>query len=189
MPVPFNDSDELEKLGSAGYLRIVASEDRRGFRGALFLMNARGEPVEFTYNQIEIPSAFLWRHGDLTKHAARRLTMSLLDTCPRVPSFLICLASEIGHELFCQEIQLSIPVCRVASLSEAIPHSSLEVEVSAQSSEPLHLFWFPGKPADSSTEHGLFDRLITGGLILEPFERCLVGLQEVYSSCTDSARP
>jgi hypothetical protein len=181
MPIPFRDADEVEELGAAGYLKIDTSADSSVFGGALFLVNARGEPLEFTYSNIETPNTFLWRQDDIRRHAIRKLTTSLLATCRKVPQFIMCLADEAHHELFCNEIHLSIPVCRIASLMKATSHSGLEIQVTIDGPEPLHLFWFPGKPADESLEHRLLTRLIARGLLLEPFERALVGLSEVYS--------
>jgi hypothetical protein len=180
MPIPFRDADEVEELGAAGYLKIDTSADGRVLRGALFLVNARGEPLEFTYSKIETPNTFLWRQEDIRRHAIRKLTTSLLATCRKVPQFIICLADEVHHELFCNEIHLSIPVCRVASLLKATSHSGLEIQETINGPDLLHLFWFPSKPADESLEHRFLTRLIAHGLLLEPFDRALVGLREVY---------
>lgn len=182
MPIPFRDADEIEALGVAGYLRIDASQDGKVFRGALFLVNARGEPVEFTYSEVKTPGTFLWRHEDIRRHATRKLAASLLATCREVPQFLICLADEVGHDLFCNEIHLSIPVGRVASLLESTPHSQSEVQADIEDPQPLHIFWFPGKPADESLENRLLSKLVNRGLLLEPFDRALVGLAEVYGN-------
>ena len=57
MPVPFRDDAEIKALGLAAYLKM--ERDGSGYRGALFLVNARGEPVEFTYTRVEIPHTFL----------------------------------------------------------------------------------------------------------------------------------
>jgi len=184
MPIPFRDADVVEELGAAGYLKIDVSDNESTFRGALFLVNARGEPLEFTYNRIYAPNTFLWRRGDVRRHATLKLVTSLLATCPRIPKFIICLADEINHELFCNEIHLSTPVCRVASLMKATSYSKLEVQAALEDPQPHHLFWFPGKPAEDSTEHHLLGRLIACGLFLEPFDRALVGLREVYSDNT-----
>lgn len=188
MPVPFRDAQEVEELGTAGYLKIHALTDSAEFRGALFLINARGEPLEFTYNRIQTPNTFLWRQDDINRHAVRKLTTSLLDTCPKVPRFIICLAEEVHNELFCNEVHLSIPVCRVASPMKATPHSNLEVQTTIESPEPMHLFWFPIKPSDGSIEERLVNQLIARSLLLEPFERALVGLREVYSSDTGQTK-
>ena len=182
MPVPFRDADEVAELGAAGYLKIAALPDDAAFQGALFLINGRGEPLEFTYNRIQTPNTFLWRQDDVRRHAVRKLTTSLLETCPRVPKFIICLADEVHHELFCNEVHLSIPVCRVASPLKATPHSKLEIQATLERPEPVHLFWFPFKPPDDSIEERLVNQLVARGLLLEPFERALVGLREVNSS-------
>ena len=182
MPIDFRDADEIGELGAAGYLKIDTPDEGRIFRGALFLVNARGEPLEFTYNKIETPSSFLWRQDDIRRHSTRRLVTSLFDTCKKTPKFLICMANEIGHELFCNEIHLAIPVCRVGSSLQSISHSSQEIEATLEEPEPLHLFWFPEQPGTESLEHRLLSRLSSTGLLLEPFERALAGLREVYSS-------
>ncbi len=85
VPIPFQDAADLEALGAAAFLKIEPAgrvgggessqragrgegggEPNRlagptGVRGALFLINARGEPLEFAYNRVETPSTFLWR--------------------------------------------------------------------------------------------------------------------------------
>ena len=65
MPIPFRDADEIEELGAVAYLKVAAIEDRGTYRGALFLVNARGEPLEFTYNSVETPNTYLWRKEDI----------------------------------------------------------------------------------------------------------------------------
>jgi len=185
MPIPFRDADEIEELGTVGYLKIDSLDERRVFRGALFLVNARGEPLEFTYNQVETPSSFLWRQDDIWRHATRRLVTSLFDTCQKTPRFLMCMADEVDHTLFCNEIHMAIPICRVGSSLQSIPHSNLEIEATVEEPEPLHLFWFPEQPGSESLEHRLLNRLSSSGLLLEPFERALAGLREVYANPGD----
>ena len=182
MPISFRDADEIDELGAVGYLKIDIPDEGWGFHGALFLVNARGEPLEFTYNKIETPSSFLWHQDDIRRHATRRLVTSLFDTCQKTPKFLICMANEIGHELFCNEIHMAIPVCRVGSSLQSISHSNLEIETTLEDSEPLHLFWFPEQPGNESLEHRLLNRLISAGMLMEPFERAQAGLREVYPS-------
>jgi len=187
MPIPFRDADEIEELGVAGYLKLESSASASTVRGALFLINARGEPLEFTYNRLETPNTFLWRQNDVSRHSVRKLTVSLLATCSKVPRFILCLADDIYHELFCNEVLLSVPVCRIASPLKTTAHSALESQETLESPEPVHLFWFPGKPADDSIEQRLLNRLVAGGLLLEPFERILVGLGEVYDGVKQEA--
>jgi hypothetical protein len=182
MPIPYRDADDLDELGTVAYLKIEPLPHNTGYLGALFLINARGEPIEFTYNRIDTPQAFLWRPEDLRRHAARKLTASLFSLCPRTPRLLLCLAREVGGELFCQDIQVSIPVCRLAHATEVIAPSAAETTDTVPASEPLHAFWFPGKPAEDAIEARLWRLLTARGLLLEPFARASVGLREVYQT-------
>ncbi len=180
MPIPYHDSDDLNELGAVGYLKIEPVTNGLGYLGALFLLNARGEPLEFTYNRIDTPQTFLWRQDDLRRHAARKLTASLFSLCPRTPRLLLCLTQEVGSELFCQDIQVSIPVCRLALNRETLSSTDAETKDVVQMSDPVHVFWFPGKPAEDSIELRLLQLVAARGLLLEPFERASIGLQEVY---------
>jgi hypothetical protein len=181
MPIPYRDADELSDLGIAGYLKIEPVQEGSGYLAALFLINARGEPLEFTYNRIETPHTFLWRQADIRRHATRKLTASILSLCPKAPRLILCLAEEIGSELFTQDIQVSVPVCRIAPAIKAISYSSIEIQDKIETENPMHLFWYPGKPQDDSIEVKLLHELTNRGLLTEPFERALIGLREVYS--------
>jgi len=183
MPIPYRDADDLDELGTAGYLKIEPTADGSGYLGALFLINARGEPVEFTYNRIDTPHTFLWRQDDLRRHATRKLTASLFALCPKTPRLLLCLAQEI--ELFCQDLQISILVCRIDPASEAILSSDAETKDTVHASEPVQVFWFPGRPAEDAIELRLLRLLSSHGLLLEPFERASIGLREVYRTTGD----
>ena len=180
MPIPYRDADDLDELGAVGYLKIEPVTDGSGYLGALFLLNARGEPLEFTYNRIDTPNTFLWRKEDLRRHAARKLTASLFSLCPRTPRLLLCLAEEVGSELFTQEIQVSIPVCRLATGREALSAVDSETKDIVQAAEPVHAFWLPDKPGEGSIELRLLQLVAGRGLLLEPFERASIGLREVY---------
>jgi hypothetical protein len=182
MPIPYRDADDLDELGVVAYLKIEPIADGSGYLGALFLVNARGEPVEFTYNRLDTPHTFLWRQEDLHRHAARKLTASLFSLCPRTPRLLLCLAKEIGSELFCQDIQVSIPVCRLAVASDMVSPAAAETPDTISAAAPLHAFWFPGKPAEDAIELRLFHLLAARGLLLEPFGRASIALREVYKA-------
>ncbi|MDI9571400.1 MAG: hypothetical protein QM278_11930 [Pseudomonadota bacterium] len=117
MPIPYRDADELDDLGLAGYLKIQPRQDSSGFLAALLLINARGEPVEFTYNRIETPRAFLWRQADIRRQAIKRITVTLLSLCPKVPRFILCLAAEVSSDIFCAE--------HVKRLLRLLPPSSM----------------------------------------------------------------
>jgi hypothetical protein len=212
VPIPFRDQDDLEEAGTAAYLRLEPDPDHAGYRGALFQVNARGEPVEFTYNRVETPNSYLWRPADVHRAALRRLTASLLAACPRVPRVLFALAAEAPSELFCQDLQVAIPVGRVAAALDTAGYSALEVvedvppaggtgplppapspargggEDALVLAPPLHIFWYPAPPSAGTPERDLVQRMVAAGLLLEPFDRAARGLAEVYGPA-DPVRP
>jgi hypothetical protein len=188
MAIPFRDQEDIDELGTAAFFKFEADPTRSAFRGALFQVNAKGEPIEFTYNRVETPNTFLWRPDDVRRSALNRLTASLLRTAPKIPRLIFCLAQEIGSDTFCQDLQVSVPVCRIASPMEATPYSSLERREEFGEGEPVHFFWFPSPPADGSPERDLVNRLLMQGLVLEPFARAAAGLVEVYSESDGGKR-
>jgi len=197
VPIPFQDATDVEALGAAAFLKVEpapewgsrtgGAPDRpaggSGYVGALFLVNARGEPLEFAYNRVSVPPhTFLWRTRDLRRHAERKLVASLLAVCGRTPRLLLCLADEVGSELFCQDLRLDLPVARLGRSSAALAYAAAEVPeaLPEPEPEPLHLFWFPEPPAPDSAPRRLLDHLRAHGLLQEPFERATTGLREVF---------
>lgn len=184
MPVPFRDLQEDAAGGVAGFLRFLPDKDKDEgkYLGALFLINALGEPLEFTYNQLEIVQRFLWRRDGLRRHAARRLASSLFEICPRVPDLLLCLADEVEPELFTQELEVSIPVARLAEEAAIVGQVATETRERLGYEQTVQLFWQSRQPEPGSPERTLVERLATRGLLLEPFERARIGLHEVYGA-------
>jgi hypothetical protein len=180
LPIPFRNADEVEELGAAGFLKIDEGSTPSELLGALFLISARGEPLEFAYNKIETPSTFLWRQADLRRYVERKLTASVLEACSHMPTLLLCRADEVGSELFCQDIHLSVPVARIGEPLKVAAHAATESQELLEEPPDVHVFWFPGSPASESVERQLFRRLSLHGLLLEPFERASLGLREVY---------
>jgi hypothetical protein len=178
MPIPFQDQEDLDGLGTAAFLLLEASTEPVGYRGALFQINARGEPVEFTYNRVETPNTFLWRPADMRRAALRRLTASLFTLCPRVPRLIFCLAAQTPPELLTQDITTTVAVGRIArTLETPVPP---EVPEPTDNQEAPHLFWYPAPPADDTPERALVQALIRRGLLLEPFARASSGLDELF---------
>ena len=70
---------------------------------------------------------------------------------------------------------------------KAASFSGQETQETTEASEPLHLFWFPGKPQHDSGERRLLHELTSRGLLVEPFERAAIGLKEVYQTKGDAA--
>jgi hypothetical protein len=182
VPIPFRDAADLDDLGVASFLRIERSERGSTYLGALFSVNARGEPIELVYNALETPHPFLWRPSDLRRHAERRLTASLLAAAESVPRLLFCLADEVGAELFTQDLTIDVPVGRVERPIAAPPTSNEDDAPGAAPPMPAQVFWHPAPPAEESTERALFEQLASRGLLLEPFDRATDGLREVYGA-------
>src|SRR5438445_11345410 len=122
MPIPFSDIEGLDGLGSAAFLKLERSSDDACCLGALLVIGARGEPLEFGYNRVRVPEPFLWREADLRRHTERRLTTSLLSVCTQQPRLLLCLADEVSIGLFGQDLQLEVPVIRVGEPVMSHPH-------------------------------------------------------------------
>jgi hypothetical protein len=182
MSIPYRDQDQLEDLGTAAFLCIEPSVDPLGLRGALFLINARGEPMEFTYNRVETPSTFLWRPMDIRRAAVRRLTASLLTMCPRVPRLILCRAVAVPAETFSEDLAVDVPVCRVAVSLEEVGREQREAAETTGDGAPVHLFWYPVPPAEDTAERLLIRELVLHGLLTEPFERASLGLDELYGA-------
>jgi hypothetical protein len=182
MPIPFSDVEELDGLGSAAFLKIARSPDGACCLGALLVISARGEPLEFGYNRVRVPQPFLWRESDLRRYTERRLTASLLSVCSQQPRLLLCLADEVSSRLFGQDLQVEVRVVRVGQ-----PPSSQRVDIETgevlEDEDPRpHVAWQPGTPHEGSLERRLWEHLSAHGLLLEPFERAATGLREVYGS-------
>jgi hypothetical protein len=180
VPIPYRDAEDLEAFGCAGFLRMIRTDDGDAYLGALFLVNARGEPVEFTYSRLEPQRRFLWRRVVLDRYAVRRLAASLFDVCPRLPTVLLCLGDEVPPEVLADDLQVSVPVARVAGEEALIGQARGEERESLGGPSAVQVFWLGGVPTDDAPERRLVTRLAERGLLLEPFERAALGLREVF---------
>jgi hypothetical protein len=193
VPIPYRDAADLDDLGLASFLRIERSARGSTYLGALFTINARGEPIELVYNALETPHPLLWRPADLRRHAERRLTTSLLTVAESEPRLLFGLTDEIGVELFGQDVHIELPVGRVERPASSPAGSDARAiadpaagatgaETGALPAVPssVHVFWQPAPPPDESDERILFEQLAARGLLLEPFDRAVDALREVY---------
>lgn len=181
MPIPYRDAEEIEALGQAGFLRVLPADEDHSYLGALFLVNARGEPVEFAYSRLDVQRRFLWRRDALDRYAARRLAASLFDVCPRVPTLLLCLTDEVPAEVLTEDLEVSIPAARVAGENALVGQArGEEREVLGRDQGGVQVFWLNTPPAEDAPARRLVVQLAARGLLLEPFDRAEVGLKEVY---------
>lgn len=178
MPIPFRDHGDVDDLGLAGYLRF-ADEVGGGLRGALFLVNGRGDPVDFCFSRVEIPASFLWRAGEARRQAVRALCLSLFTACPREPQLILARAEEVSPLVFTEDLEVLLPLCRVADGAAGVHAASESPE---ELSDALHVFWVAAPPAPDSPVRVLLDALAGRGLMLEPFDRAAKGIDEAFAS-------
>ena len=179
MPIPFRDLGEDEPSGVAGFLRFIDEPDGRGIRGALFIMSSRGEPIEFAFTRIEVRSSVLWRPGHARSRAVSALAKSLFESANNEADVLLSLAKETLPAVFSDDIIPEVPLCRVASEdSAATAPSENEQRLSAS----LVLYWANGLPPHDSVTAKTITLLEQHQLLIEPFERAAMGIQEAFES-------
>lgn len=183
MRVRYRDQDEIDDLGNAAFLRIGRIANPNGYVGGLLTVNARGEPLEFTYNRIETPPSTLWRASELRRTAVKQLAVSLLEKLSKPVEVVLCLARQSMVDLFRLDIELAAPICIVPGLPEI---SDSDGDVPRQAIEVLN--WLPEEPSSTSVPHRLVAELERRGLLLEPFERTSAGLREVFTGLADGSR-
>ncbi len=179
MPIPFRDLGEDEPSGVAGFLRFIDEPDGRGIRGALFIMSARGEPIEFTFTRINLRSGVLWRPGHARSRSISALTKALFESASNQADVVFSLAEETPPAVFSDNIRPEIPLCRVASKDSTAVVPS---EKAQRLSESLILYWTNGLPHPGSVTAQTMELLGQRQLLIEPFERAALGIQEAFDS-------
>lgn len=177
MPVPFRDLMEDEPLGLAGYLRFVEEPGARGIRAALFYVNGRGEPIDFSFSRIDTPASFLWRTGEMRRRAVTALAKALFVASAKKPTLLLVLADEVSPRVFTEDLVVEVPLCRVAGDGTTVHASNESQEWLA---EAVHLFWVGEQPEAESPARRLLEVLHGRQLSTEPFERATIGLEEAF---------
>ena len=179
MPIPFRDLGEDEPSGVAGFLRFIDEPDGRRIRGALFIMSARGEPVEFAFTRIALSSSVLWRLGHARSRSISALTKALFESASNQADVVFSLAEETPPAVFSDSISPEVPLCRVASQDSV---SVAPTEETQQLSESLTLYWTNGLPPPGSVTAQIVELLGQRQLLIEPFERVALGIQEAFDS-------
>ena len=180
MPVPFRDlTGDAEDLGLAGYLRFIDEPGSRGVRGCLFCVNARGEPIDFSFSRVDAPASFLWRAGDTKRRSVTALTKALFEACSKTPTLLLTKADEAPVRVFEEDLTVRLPLCRVAGVDT---DNHMPMDAIEPLSDAVHLFWIGDPPPTDSPARRLLEVLNGRGLATEPFERAAMGLDEVFSA-------
>lgn len=177
MPIPFNDLGDDANLGLAGFLRFEEEADGKGIRAALFLIASRGEPAEFSFTRIDVAESFLWRAGEARRHAVAALAKTLFESNAKQPTVLLSLAEEVPPHVFTADLEVRIPICRLAPPSTTVQAASESLEVIT---DAINLFWIGGQPESDSPARELIEALRGRQLLTEPFERASMGLREAF---------
>lgn len=180
MPVSFRDAQDIDELGTAAYLRIEREPGGGGSRGALFIINARGEPLQFTYARANCEYSALWGRRDIERHAARKLAETLFASCPQAPRILLYFGEEVPRAVFDEDLAVSVAICHVSTDAESARKRIVESVTAGISTDAFNVSWLPARPAAGSAEMRLFAELARRDLVLDGFERATRGLREVY---------
>lgn len=178
MSIPFRDLREEAPSGLIGFLRFIEEEGGRGLRAALFLVNSRGEPLDFSFARVDVHASFLWRQGEAHRLAVASLARTLFIAAANVPQLLVTLAVEVPPAVFTEDMGVAIPLCRVAEASALAYGAAESIE---ELPDAQHIFWVGVPPEPDSVARCLLDALVARQGLLEPFERAARGLQEAYA--------
>jgi hypothetical protein len=171
--------DEDERNVTGAFFRALEI-DRETFVGGLLLLDARGEPLEFTYNRVTARNRIFWRDRDLARATTRELLTSLFDACARQPTVVFCLAREVEAAILLDDLDIRKPLARVAGEGETVGLAEGEVHERLEGVSSAQLFWVHGRPSDATDGHRLVERLGARGLLVEPFNRVTAGLREAF---------
>lgn len=177
MTIPFRSRQD-DSSAPVAYVRVLPrTGGAHGYDGALFVANALGEPIEFVFSAVDAPRTVLWRRADLRRRATSKLLQALFKATTSRPAIIFAKADEVGPNVFLSDIEIEIPVCRVAQQLDVITEGTGE-QAQDLDIDDLHLLWVAGCPSSGSAEAALVETLAAAGLLMEPFERCAAGLAE-----------
>ena len=177
MPIPFHNLIQDEPSGVAAYLRFVDEPEGKGIRGALLVASSRGDPLEFSFTRVDVRSGVLWHDGQAKARAISALAKALFEVANHKPDLLLALADETPAKVFSEELGVQIPMCRVAAQGAGM---AAPTEAGQQLSESLYLYWVNGRPLDDAECARLVETLGARRLLLEPFDRAALGIQEAF---------
>ncbi|MEX2372167.1 MAG: hypothetical protein WD800_00035, partial [Dehalococcoidia bacterium] len=130
-------------------------------RGALFVIDARGEPVEFAYSSASAGAGVLWRRADLRHRARTALLPNLFSAIRAVPALVLVRGADFPDGLG-GHIEMSIPTAYLGASSDGGGTHSIT--------------WEGPLPTPESAGARLMTLLTKRSLLTEPFERASAGL-------------
>ncbi len=178
MPVPFRDLRDSTVPGLAAFLTFVDEPVGSAVRGALFVVNSLGEPVEFAFARTEFFAPFLWRSQGARQNAIAELTSALFGTVSSAPVLILGRSDEVTAGLFQERVVTGLPVAIVSTPSAEdgmAPPADVATVIG-------NLVW-PGEiPTGNSPAHHLLAKLVSSRLLLEPFDRAKIGIEEAFGA-------
>ena len=106
------------------------------------------------------------------------LCRTLFTAAAHTPDLLVGLAEEIPPAVFSEDLQVSVPLCRVVR-SDALAYAPTEAEEAVGGT--THVFWVASPPEVGETARILLESLVARQALLEPFDRAAAGLQEAFA--------
>ena len=165
MPIPFQDIAGEEATATVAYLRFMQETNDGNIRGALFVTNGRGDPLEFCFTRVESGTGALWEPGRAYRQAATVLVRALLEAVNHLPDLVLALAEETPFEIFAHDIEVQVPVCLIG-------FSGADLGT---------LRWIGQEPVQGTAIASLVELLKSRQLLLEPFQRAAQGLEEAFA--------
>ena len=178
MPIPYQDRADGEAAAAVAYLRVLAEPDRGELQAALFIANGGGAPLEFCFTRAEVDSGTLWQPEPAYRRAVVALFKALFEAVRHQPDLALALAEEVPAEIFDEDIEVHVPLCLVARAPE--PGESPDNGDSGANTVIVQ--WLNGELADGTLLSRLVESLKDRNLLLEPFQRAALGLEEAYAS-------
>ena len=169
----FIDDDDISGFGRAGFIVVVSSPHHTSVQGALFQINVRGQPIEFSYGQVILPDPFLWKADDLHRAGVQRLIVAMCQAASQEPTLLMFQRQDLPDGLFRSEIQTTTSVCVLAPTAG-----------SADGGDSDGVEWIV--PSTAAAQR-LLTELTNRQLLHEPFERARTGLMTLANSATPNA--
>lgn len=165
MPIPYRQTPKSSSPQCAAFLEVIWVQEKQTFYGAMLLIDAKGQPLEFVHNSLTAPSGFLWPADQVRSIGIAELSHSLFKACSLDPLILLSRGT-IGTPDYCKSV-----------IAPAIPFAQI-VREDVHKIDSLN--WINGQPTAGSAEYMLSEDLRSNGFVTEPFNRARIGLEEMY---------
>ena len=163
MSIQSRNSAEDWASVSLAYLRFLGEEGGSGVRAALFVTNCHGEPLEFCFTRVNLPSDSLWGIDAAYRRAAADLARALFAEVRHRPDVALVLSEETPVDFSAEDLAAQFPVGLVAGEDDQQVH------------------WLGPEPDAESSLAGLVQLLASRRRLPEPFARAALGLEEAYA--------